>query len=62
MVQSVKWPTLNFGTGLDLGVLGPSPTLGFMFSEESVGDALSPSPCPSLILSQINKYFFKMRS
>ena len=35
MAQSVKCPTLDFGSGHDLRVLGSSPTLGSMLGMES---------------------------
>ena len=40
-VQSVKWPTLGFGSGPDLTVVGSSPTSGSALSEEFAWDSLS---------------------
>ena len=61
---SVKWPTLDFGSGHDVGVMGMSPKSGSALSTESVVPLpLLPSP-PSLVhallcahsLSQMNTY------
>ena len=35
MAQSVKHPTLDFGSGHDLRVVGSSPTSGSVLSAES---------------------------
>jgi len=40
VVQLVKHPTLGFGSGADLGVMGSSPMSGFALSVESAGDSL----------------------
>ena len=53
VVQSVKHPTLGFGSGHDLRVLGWSPMLGSLLSGES--DCLPLSLLlPTLTLSKIN--------
>ena len=44
VVLWVKLPTLNFGSGHDLRVVGSSPTSGSGLSGESAWDSLSPSP------------------
>ena len=54
VAQSVKWPTHNFSSGHDLGVMSSSPTSGFMLRGESAGDSFFPSdppPTPDLSLS-----------
>ena len=43
MAQSVEHPTLDFGSGHDLRVLGSSPTSNSMLSGESAPDSLSSS-------------------
>ena len=44
MAQSVKHPTLDFGSGHDLSVCGFKPHIGLRAdSTESDGDSLSPS-------------------
>ena len=40
MAQSVKCPTLDFGSGCDV-VVGSSPALGSVLSVESLSDYLS---------------------
>ena len=40
VAQSVKCPTLDFGSGHDLGIWGSSPTFGSGFSEGSAWDSL----------------------
>ena len=42
-VHSVKHPTLGFGSGPDLGVVGLSPTLGSVL-RQSLLEILYPSP------------------
>ena len=55
MAQSVKQPTLGFGSGGDLGVLGLSSALDSALSGESaLGFSLSPSALPH---SKINNLF-----
>ena len=44
MAESVKYPTLDFGSGLDLRVLGSSPAWGSRLRRESAWDSLSLSP------------------
>jgi len=34
VAQSVNWPTLDLGSGLDLGVVGSGPALGSMLGVE----------------------------
>ena len=51
----VERPTLDFGSGHDPRVVGPSPTLGSTLSIESAGDSLSPSAPSPRILSLLNK-------
>ena len=61
VAQSVKWPTLGFGSGHDLRVLSSSPTLASNLSRESVILSLSlplslslhpqPTPPPVHVLS-----------
>ena len=41
MAQLVKRPTLDFGSGQDLKVVGSSPTLGSTLSGESAYDSIS---------------------
>ena len=41
MAQSIKHPTLDFGSGSDLRVVRPSPTLGSVLGVEPVYDSLS---------------------
>ena len=65
MTQSVKCPTLGFGSGFDLRVVRLSPVLGSVPNVESACHFLSfplPTLCPSScmlslspFLSQINK-------
>ena len=58
MAQSVKHPTLDFGSGHDLRIVSSSPILGSLLSAESAYDylPLHLSASPSFILSQINFY------
>ena len=44
MAQSVEHLTLDFGSSLDLRVLGSRPVLGSLLGRESAGDSLFPSP------------------
>ena len=49
MAQSVKRPTLGFGSGHDLMVREFKPLMGLcVLSTEAALDPLSPSLCPSL--------------
>ena len=48
VAYSVKYPTLDFGSGHDLRVVRSSPMLGAMISRESVGDSLSPFAPPPI--------------
>jgi len=52
VAQSVKHPTLDFGLGRDLMVVGLSPVLGSAFSGEP---ASLPLPLPQSLLSLSNK-------
>ena len=51
--QSVKYPTLNLGSGHDLTVVRQSPWLGSMLGVEPAWDSLtlrlSLSLCPSIL-------------
>ena len=48
MAQSVKHPTLDFGSSPDPRVKGPSPTSGSAVTAQSLlRPALPLSPCPS---------------
>ena len=47
VAQSVKYLTLDFGSGHNCGVLELSPKLGSSLRGESAGDSLSLSLCPS---------------
>ena len=62
MEQSVKHPTLGFGSGPDLRVMGSSPGSGSVLSAESARDSLSLSlwscPLPTLSVSKLNKEIF----
>ena len=49
MAQSVKRPTLDFGSGRDLRVVGSSPMSGSMLSKESAGNSF-PVPCPAALV------------
>ena len=60
----VEWPTLDFGSGHDLGILGWGPTWGSALSEESASGFSLPLPLLVCILyllahslspSQMNK-------
>ena len=59
IAQSVEHPTLDFGSGHDLSVVGSSPKWGFVLRVEPAWDSLSLSFCSSplfmLVLSQIKK-------
>ena len=44
MAQSVKHPTLGFGSGCDLRAVGSNPLLGSMLSTESAKESLSVAP------------------
>ena len=59
MAQSVRWPTLDFGSAHDLsGSWDQAPH----WALHSVGSLLEDSlrlPLPTLCLSKINKYIFK---
>ena len=60
VVQFAESPTLGFGSGGDLGVLG-SGCGGFCtqsFLKKSLSLCLSPYPPHMLSISQINKYIF----
>ena len=46
MAQSVEHPTLGFGSGHDLRVMGLSPALGSMLSGESAWDSSLTVPPP----------------
>ena len=52
VVQSVKWLTLGFGSGSELGVMRSSPAWG---STLSVGSAWDSPSTPLTLLSQIEK-------
>jgi len=60
VAQSVKRPTLGFGSGRDLRVVRWSPASGSALSRESACDSLSPplSLPTTHALSQINLFFF----
>ena len=45
--QSAKHPTLDFGLGHDLRIVGLSPVMDSVLSAESAWDSLSPSAPPS---------------
>ena len=52
MAQSVKQPTLDFGSGHDLGVYELEPHIGFYAdSAKPAWDSLSLCPSPPLALS-----------
>ena len=53
MVQSVKCPTLGFGSGHDLRVLGSSPASGSPLSGSLL---VSPSLCPSPPLMRMHAH------
>jgi len=57
VAQLVKCPTLDFGSGPDLGVMRSSPAWGSALIGESAGDSLSLHLLPLLVraLSKINK-------
>lgn len=65
MLQSIKHPTLGFGSGRDLRVMRLSPSLGSVLGAESAWGSLplpplctcALSPSPSLL----NKYIFKKK-
>ena len=46
--QSVKHPTLDFGSGHDFRVVRLSPMLGSVLGMEPALDSLSPGPCTPL--------------
>jgi len=54
VAQPVGHPTLGFGSGHDLRVVGLRPAWGSMLSEDSVWDSLSLFLCPTPPL-KINK-------
>jgi len=54
VAQSVKPARLDFGSGHDPRVMGPSPMSGSLLNAESTGDSLPllpPLPFPLLFLS-----------
>lgn len=53
MAQSIELPTLDFGTGYGLGVLGWSLSWGSLLSRESAS-AFSLSLCPLPPLARIS--------
>jgi len=60
VAQSIKYLTLDFGSGHDLKVLGWSPAQGSALSIESAWDFLSacpsaPFPCSCSLFSLSNK-------
>ena len=62
VAQSIECPTLDFGSGYDLMVVGSSPALGSVLGMEPAWDYLSPSlsATPPLMLAlsfKINKHF-----
>ena len=57
MAQSVKHPTLDFGSGHDLRAVRLRPEWGSVLSRESAWDSLSlplPLPLPLLMLSRVH--------
>ena len=54
VAQSVKYPTLDFGSGRDLRAVRSSPTSSWVLSAESAWDSLflcPPTPTPVHTLS-----------
>lgn len=58
MGGTVQHPTLGLSSNHDLAVMGSSPVLGSVLSEESAEGMFLPLPLSALILSKISTFFF----